>query len=478
MDNRTRQPAWLRNILPRRKPRNHLIALPRPNLRQMIICTALAAAGTMLGIWFFAAESAAVERHLAGFPNAHSPTHRLRPVVLSILCMLPALVALCYSLGDTLDRYMARLFGGIFGITFSALFTLWLLVDVNDKLGDFRDTDNMFATMGLYYLVRSPAIILTLFPFALLLSLIYTLGRLSKEREFVAMIQSGRSILRITLPLIVAGVFATLFCTGLNYHWAPVADGNREAILKRARGLPVVEAADVLYYNAYANRLWMIGTFPENYEHGEPLLDVDVTMILPDNSIDSRLSARRAYWDRHTRVWSFHEAVIGRFEPDQPPQYQVFTEPVERGDWDESPFQLVRPGLSPAHLGVPSLTGWLTQNHSTHPSHTPAAYRTQWHYRWALPFTCLITVLLATPLSIHFSRRGPGGGIFLAVVLSALLLVISGITLALGESGTIPAVLAAWLPNIIFTFIGVYLYQRRIAGRPIYQQIRRLLPAN
>jgi len=451
--------------------------LNRSTIYPLFLAAALAIGGAVVGWLLVAAESSVVERHLLGFPNAHAATHLFRPTVLAMLCALPALATLCYALGDTLDRYMTRQFGGIFGITLGALFLIWMLVDVNDNLSDFRDSKNMFATMGQFYLARSPSILLTLLPYSLLLALIYTLGKLSKDREFIAMIQSGRSIVRITLPLVIAGLFATLLCTGLNYHWAPVSEGNRDAILKRARGLPVVEASDVLYYNAREKRLWMIGTFPEDYEKGEPLLDVEITKILSDHSIGSRLSAKRAFWDRETRVWSFHETVIARFEPGEPPQFEWSMEPLERSDWAESPFELIRPGLSPSHLGIPSLSGWLRQSQSTHPSHSPAAYRTQWHYRWALPFTCLVTVLLATPLSIHFSRRGPGGGVFLAVVLSALLMVLSSITLALGESETIGPMFAAWLPNLIFTCIGLYLYQRRISGRPIYQEIRRLLPS-
>lgn len=460
------------------QPDPSVSVLPRFSIRPILPCTLLAAGGAAIALWLVPMENEIVHRHLLAFPNAHEATHRLRPAILAVLSALPAVIALCYSFGDTLDRYMARSFGGVFGMTLGSLFLIWILVDLNDNLSDFRDSGRTFETMGRFYLARSPSILLTLLPYSLLLSLIYTLGKLSKDREFIAMIQSGRSILRITQPLIVSGIFATLICCGLNYQWAPVSEGNRDAILKRARGLPVVQASEVLYYNLRDNRLWMIGTFPEHYEKGEPLMDVEITHILPDHSIDSRLSAKQAYWDRDTRVWTFHDAVISRFEPQQAPRFETFTSPIERRGWEESPFQLIRPGLSPVYLGIPSLTGWLTTRQSSHPSHSPAAYRTQWHYRWALPFTCLVTVLLATPLSIHFSRRGPGGGIFLAVALSALLLVVSSITLALGESGVIAPMLAAWLPNLIFSIIGLYLYQRRIAGRPIHQEIRRLLPAN
>jgi lipopolysaccharide export system permease protein len=106
------------------------------------------------------------------------------------------------------------------------------------------------------------------------------------------------------------------------------------------------------------------------------------------------------------------------------------------------------------------------------------SYLTHWHYRWALPITCLVTVILAVPLSIRFSRHGGGSGIFLAVVLSVIMLFISTITLALGESGTVSPIIAAWLPNMLFACVGLYLYHRRITGKPIYQTFKNLLNFN
>jgi lipopolysaccharide export LptBFGC system permease protein LptF len=167
-----------------------------------------------------------------------------------------------------------------------------------------------------------------------------------------------------------------------------------------------------------------------------------------------------------------------KFTPDEPPEFILPTEPVVRSDWKETPWQLIKPGLPADFMGIPDLNGWLTANAGNEVSLNPAPYLTQWHHRWALPFTCLVTVLLAAPLAIHFSRRGAGGGIFLAVLLSALMLLVSRISLNLGEGSVVPPYLGAWLPNILFGALGFYLFQRRLAGRPIYQRIKALFPDN
>jgi lipopolysaccharide export LptBFGC system permease protein LptF len=282
-------------------------------------------------------------------------------------------------------------------------------------------------------------------------------------------VQTGRSIPRFSAPLIGAGIFCSLICLGLNYHWAPTAEGSKDEILSEAVGKTVREAKDVIYRNMEDRRLWMVGAFPMKYERGEPLLNVEVTLTRPDKSVETRIFAKRAIWNRGDRTWTFESPVVTNFKPGEPPEFSTST---------ETPWLLIKPGLPAAFLGIPDLNGWLRSNAGNEVSVNPAPYLTQWHYRLALPFTCLVTVLLAAPLAIHFSRRGAGGGIFLAVVLSALMLMVTSFSLVMGEASLLSPILSAWLPNIIFGAIGFYLFQRRLAGRPIYQRIRALFPDN
>jgi lipopolysaccharide export system permease protein len=251
-----------------------------------------------------------------------------------------------------------------------------------------------------------------------------------------------------------------------------------EIMLAEASGKPAAEASNVLYRNAEKRRLWLVGSFPKDYQIGKPLLDIEVTTTREDKTMESRLRAKSASWDRNTRRWTFTEPVVGNFEPNQPAMFETHTEPLVINSWSETPWQLIKPGLSAQYLGIPDLNSWLQANERAGQFADPAPYRTQWHYRWALPFSCLIIVLLATPLGIHFSRRGASGGIFLAVFLAGLMLLFTSISVALGESGKLSPALAAWLPNIVFTVLALYLFHRRIAGQPIYFALRRLIPGS
>jgi lipopolysaccharide export system permease protein len=450
----------------------------RTHLWRFLLPLVLAAAGAGLCALLVPAESAAVRQQLTGFPDSDATTHGLRPLVLAILCFLPALVSFFYALGGILDRYIAREFISIFAICLSALLLIWLIMDLSDKIGDFKDADHFAATLARFYATRSPAVLLLLMPYSLLLSLLYSLGKLSSNREIIAMVQSGRSVVRITLPLLVAGVFFSLFCLGLNYHWAPVAEGSVDQIIANASGKGPTEATNVLFLNPADRRLWKVGSFPPDYHQGGPLADVEIITTRPDHSLKSQITAGQARWDRRTRRWTFSDATRATFTPGEPPEFENLSSPLAVNGWSETPFQLIKPGLSASFLGIPGLTTWLRSNARNGHFASPAPYLTQWHYRWALPFSCLVTVLLATPLAVHFARRGPGGGIFLAVVFAGLMLMVSSISVAFGESGSLRPVQAAWLPNLAFTVLGLYLFRRRITGQPIYLVLRRFLPGN
>ncbi|MEP2777474.1 MAG: LptF/LptG family permease [Luteolibacter sp.] len=423
-------------------------------------------------------EGIAVDEQFIGFPDSHISTNVMRPWILGFLCLMPAIAAIAYSLGSTFDRYLSRQFVTIFAICLSTLFGIWLLFDLNDNLGDFDGSSNVPLSVASFYLHRLPAILLVLLPYTLLLSLIHGLGKFSKSNEIIAMIQSGTSVVRVSAPLIFAGLWCSIFLLGLNYHWAPHAEGRKDEMVAEAKGLPIYVQKNVLFRDPDSRRLWLVGAFPADFQKGVPLQNVEITTLNEDSTLLRRVTTASASWDKITREWTFEDPLITRFEEGESPVFEQMDEPLVRRKWKETPSQIIKPGLEVDYLGIPELSTWLASRISNQALSNRPSYVTHWHYRWALPLSCIITVLIAAPLSIHFARRGAGSGIFLAVLLSVIMLFVNSVTLALGESNIVYPALAAWLPNIGFTLLGLWLYHRRVTGRPIYQTVKRLVTVN
>lgn len=448
---------------------------------RILVPLLLALGGALLALKIGPIEQAAVQQQLDSFPDVQAKAHLLRPVLAVILCFLPAIGGVLYFFGDTLARYVARQFVAIFLICLVGLFAVWLISDLGDNLDDLKGSKDAAGFAAQLYLARLPEVIVTLLPYSLLLSILYCLGRLSRSREIVAMIQTGRGLTRLTLPFFVAGALAALLCAGLNYQWAPAAVAAESAILRQAKGLDSVAEPNIRYRNFDDRRLWMIGAFPPDYHKGVPLQRVTVIEENPDGTVAKIISAKTAAWSPMTRDWTFTDPRIQETRTQAASKFTEVEpgtplEPLVVHGWSEVPAQLIRPGLPASQLGIPDLNDWLAAN----PLGTWASrggHLTQWHYRWAQPVNCLIVVLLATPLGIVFTRRGASGGVAVAVFLCAGMLFLSNVCLALGDSGHLKPAVAAWLPNAAFGIIALYLFQRRLSGRPIYQTIRKFIPA-
>lgn len=445
------------------------------SIRTFIWPVLLTVLGTVLCAGIFPRESLAVEEHILGFPDTDIPGHRARPWLLGLLCLLPAMGSWMYAFAGILDRYMARQFLSAFALCMGTLLGVFILMDLQSNISDFREADDTLGLIATYYGINIPAIFVFLLPYVLLLALLYSLGKMSRHQEVVAMIQTGRGVLRIVVPLLITGVFTSLICLIFNYHWGPWAEGHKDIVIDMAKDGQANRARSVLYRDSDSKRVWLVGAFPYRFEKDGIIRNVTVKEFNGEGHPVNKLEATQASWSRVNKQWTFTGVTLIDLTTDPVP-LKVDTGDTVVRDWQETPWQLVKPGLDQTHLGIPELNSWLSAHQGIEWANR-LPYLTQWHYRLAQPVICLITILLAAPLGIVFSRRGIGGGVSIALFLCAGMLFSSTFFLTFGEAGHMPPALAAWSTNILFFLIALYLFNRRLTGRPIYQSLIKLLPS-
>lgn len=423
-------------------------------------------------------ERAAVHEQLIGYPNSDKIAHGLRVYLLAFLCFLPFLCSVIYRCLDTLDQYVVSIFLTCFFICFGALFFIMLLEDFQDNLSDFKQSSEGGSLMLRHYIIKMPALIVFILPYSLMLSLLWALGKMSRTQEIVSIIQTGRGVFRMVRPLVGIGVICTLICLIFNYYWAPHADRQEQHILNEAKGRNPTAATDVAFQNGDNSRHWLVGEFPLNFSKGAPLKYVEITTLDENNKATSKIIAEEVTWSLEERKWTIIKPVTYHLEDDSGNEITLITKSQSSitTDWPETPHQIIKPGLKAPLLGVPGLMSWC-KNHVDNPLSDKRSYMTHLNYRYAQPFICLITILLAAPLGIVFNRRGVGGGVAVAIFLCAGMIFCSTVFPTLGESGLLPPLLAAWATNILFTLVALYLFHRRMTGQPIYQTIKNLIPS-
>lgn len=108
-----------------------------------------------------------------------------------------------------------------------------------------------------------------------------------------------------------------------------------------------------------------------------------------------------------------------------------------------------------ANMPLPALRRYVEDLRSS--GADAAAAEVEFHRKIAFPFVAVIMTLLAIPFAVTTGRRGALYGIGLGIALSITYWFILTMFGALGTTGVLPPMMAAWAPNLFFAAGAGYL---------------------
>jgi lipopolysaccharide export system permease protein len=83
-------------------------------------------------------------------------------------------------------------------------------------------------------------------------------------------------------------------------------------------------------------------------------------------------------------------------------------------------------------------------------------YQVEWHKKFAIPFACIVFVILGAPLAVRFPR----GGVGMVIAVSLLIFGIYYISLiggeSLGDRGVVSPFWGPWAPNLLFLSVSIW----------------------
>lgn len=120
-----------------------------------------------------------------------------------------------------LDRYLMAQFAKHLALVICSLVAIYLLVDFFERVDNFLESQKTIGLAVKYLLLKLPFIYVQLIPVCILLAGILTLGVLNHHFEFMALMASGISVIRIIRPLLVAAAFFTLLTVAIGQWVLP-----------------------------------------------------------------------------------------------------------------------------------------------------------------------------------------------------------------------------------------------------------------
>ncbi|OPZ81034.1 MAG: putative permease YjgP/YjgQ family protein [bacterium ADurb.Bin425] len=79
----------------------------------------------------------------------------------------------------------------------------------------------------------------------------------------------------------------------------------------------------------------------------------------------------------------------------------------------------------------------------------------RYYQKFSQPLACLIVALAGAPLGLLARRSRSNMGLIYSAVIVFLYYVLQSSSGAMGDAGRIPAMLAAWMPNLVIGALGI-----------------------
>jgi LPS export ABC transporter permease LptF/LPS export ABC transporter permease LptG len=384
-------------------------------------------------------------------PRAPSVVRRAGPTV---VVRVPRLSLRFPSI---LDRYVASQYVGHMVLVAAAFWALFVLAHFLDLFEDIQQNKVRGRVVLHFYAFFTPEVIHLIAPVAVLVATLATFGILSRRNEITAMKAGGISIYRATLPAVAIGltVSASLFAMGefLLPQTNLVADQDMNVI----KGRPPRASS-------FLDRRWMLGSDGRfyNYEYAssgpgtQGVTLGGLTVYDVDNrqwDLRDRLYASRATWRVEDGAYDLERGWRRTFGRRVPKPFHTFSE-VRTTDL-EAPSYFRQEERGPDTFRFGQLREHIAKIEAL--GLDAVRLRVQLHRKPAFPMVAVVMTLIAIPFSFVVGRRGAMYGIFLSILIAIAYHSCLAIFEALGNNALLPAILAAWAPNLLFGVAGLYL---------------------
>lgn len=342
-----------------------------------------------------------------------------------------------------LDRYLAKEFLTIFVFSLAIFLALSAIVDLFDRLSRFLDVS--VTVIIEYYVHRLPWFGFQVMPVAVLLAALFSLGRMARNNELLAMKMGHRSAFRIVVPLLVLGFVVSV--TALMLGESIIPRMNERALdayrVKVQKVSPFQRTKhNDIWYRAKDNRFLHISLLEPASGTVRGLTLFELT---PDFRLERRIDAREARWQ--DGQWQLRDGGISRTRPDGRFQVDPFTSLTLY--LEEKPADLAQVIREAEEMTSGELREYIERLAKT--GVNSIRYQVDLAAKGAAAFANLVMALIGIAFALRTGKRGVMAWTGACVVVAVAYSILNSFSVSLGRGGVLPPLAAAWLPNALFT---------------------------
>jgi lipopolysaccharide export system permease protein len=357
-----------------------------------------------------------------------------------------------------LDWYILKKFLSTFFFAIFLFTIISVVIDVGEKTDDFVKSGWSLGKIIMdYYIAFIPHIIALLFPLFVFIAVIFFSSKMSAKSEFIAILASGTSFNRMLRPYWVGGISLALLLWYANQYVIPRAEYKRTAfetnyVNANSSYNPLLPHTSSYYFRVDSFTYAGVHSYDTGYKGGGPFF----MNTVKNNQATYNLRASNIRWDTGQKKWELvnvvERTINGLHE-------NIIHTPKKYVKLNFQPDDLFQDEFTKDKLTTPALKK-LIQLGELRGSEGLNELKVERYRRDATCVTVILLTLIGAAVAIRKVRGGSGAHLAIGFVTAALFILTDRFSTIFSTKGNLPPMLAAWIPNIIFSMVALYMYRK------------------
>ena len=352
-----------------------------------------------------------------------------------------------------IDRYLMRQYLLLIGVGLLIGAAFSVIVDLIQSLDRFLRAKPPWVYIAQHFLYLVPRELYKGLPLIVLVATVFLFVMLTRQRELDALKAAGMSLYRACVPVLLIAFLVSVGALVFQETALPLIAAKAEEVDRvKIRGFPPrhLQQQGQMWYRSSDRRFLKIGLLDPVSRSLDGLIVLDLT---PDFRLADRLDVRRAQWvSDGWEMWGGTARQIGAAQQVQSRSFdhRVMEMPEHIDDF-------IRVQKLPDAMSFLELRAYVAKLRDG--GHQVGTYLVQLYSKLSFPLVHFIMALVAIPFALAAPRSGGRAvGIGVAIMVAVGYWLVHSVALAFARADLLPAALAAWSANIIFTGLGTALF--------------------
>ena len=355
-----------------------------------------------------------------------------------------------------LDRYIIAKFIGTYIFSIILIISISIVFDVNENLAKFSTYNAPLKAIVFDYYANFVPYFANLFsPLFVFIAVIFFTSKLAGNSEIIAMLAAGVSFKRLLRPYMISAALIAAVNFYLGGYVIPKGNQvkmdfeakykNKERNLSASNVQLMVQPGVIAYLQQYDDVTKTgYGFSLDKFENKKLVSHMTASVIRYDSISDSRY---------HWKAQSYKIRTL-----------KGLREEIESGAVIDTliqmePMDLVFSKGQQETLTSTELSDYISKQ-VERGSVNVVQYEVEYHKRIATSFASFILTMIGVSLSSRKRKGGMGMYLGIGLALSFSYILLQTISATFAINADTPALLAAWIPNLLYVIIAYFCYRQ------------------